>query len=231
MRFLALVAGLLSATSALVADAAGAACPLPASSGGAAALVGVYPAPGSCEAASDLAIVLWEQQTRTATDVARAVSEEDLSVDDYAAVLGTTFEVERHPLTAALLSRAVAASRPCVAAAKGAHQRPRPFLADARVRPAVHLEKSASFPSGHATRGALLAALLGELAPDRRDALAARGAQIGRDRVVAGVHYPSDVAAGEKLGRAVAQALLADPAFRAEVERVRAAEWRARRPE
>src|SRR5512138_1756533 len=90
-RVLALAAGLLSATSALGADVAGAACPLPASSGGAAALVGVYPAPGSCEAASDLAIVLWEQQTRTAADVARAVSEEDLSLEDYAAVLGTTF--------------------------------------------------------------------------------------------------------------------------------------------
>lgn len=228
MRALALAAGLLSAVPAVAADAV---CPVPTASGGAAALVGTYPAPGSCDAASDLAIVLWAQQTRTPADVARAASEEDLSLEDYAAVLGTALAPGVHPLTEALLSRAAAASRPCVAAAKRTHQRPRPFVADARVKPAVHLEKSASFPSGHATRGALLAAILAELIPDRRDALVARGAQIGHDRVIAGVHYPSDVAAGEKLGCAVAQALLADPAFRAEVERVRAAEWRDRRLE
>jgi hypothetical protein len=202
-------------------------CPLPPSGGGAAALVGVFPAPGSADASADLAVVLWEQRTRTPEEVARALSEEQLSLEDYAAVLGTTFDVARHPLTEALLARAADASRPCVAAAKGAHRRPRPYLADPRVKPAVSPERTASFPSGHATRGALQAAILAELAPGRREALLARGAQIGQDRVIAGVHYPSDVAAGEKLGLAVADALLADPAFRAELERVREGEWAA----
>lgn len=226
MRVLAALLLLAAAPAArAVPAAADARCPLPPSGGGAAALVGTFPAPGSADASADLAVVLWEQRTRTPEEVARAVAEEELSLEDYAAVLGTTFDVGRHPLTEALLARAMDASRPCVAAAKAAHRRPRPYVADARVVPVVAPERTASFPSGHATRGALLAAVLAELAPDRRAALLARGAQIGQDRVIAGVHYPSDVAAGEKLGLAIAEALLADPAFRAEVARVRAAEW------
>jgi membrane-associated phospholipid phosphatase len=225
----ALAAALLAAVAVRAAPATpaapGAACPLPRSSGGPAALVGAAPAPGSADAAADLAVVLWEQRTRTPEDVARAVAEEQLSLEDYAAALGTTFDAARHPLTDALLARAAAASRPCVGAAKAAHARPRPYVADARVSPAVPREPTASFPSGHATRGALLAAILAELAPDRRGALLARGAQIGHDRVVAGVHYPSDVAAGERLGLAIAEALLGEPGFRGELERVRAKEW------
>ncbi|HET9555477.1 MAG TPA: phosphatase PAP2 family protein, partial [Anaeromyxobacteraceae bacterium] len=103
--------------------------------------------------------------------------------------------------------------------------RPRPYEASAQVAPIVERERSASFPSGHATRGALFAALLAELAPGGRAALLRRGAEIGEDRVIAGVHYPSDVAAGQRLGEALARALLAEPAFRAALEAARAAEW------
>ena len=218
----ALAAAILAvacATPALAGEPAR--CPLPDP----AALVGSIPAPGSPEAISDLAIVLWEQRTRTPEDVARARSEEELSLEDFAGALGPGFDPARHPLTEALLARAVAASRPCVWAAKGAHARPRPYAADPRVSPAVAREDTASFPSGHATRGALMAAVLAELAPERREALARRGAQIGHDRVLAGVHYPSDVVAGQHLGAAIARALLADPELRAAIADVRAKEW------
>ena len=201
-------------------------CPLPDP----AALIGAFPPPGSSEAAADLAIVLWEQRTRTPEDVARASSEEELSLEDFAGALGPGFDPARHPGTEALLARAAAASRPCVWAAKGAHARPRPYAADPRVSPSASREDTASFPSGHATRGALLAAVLAELAPPgRREALVRRGAQIGHDRVVAGVHYPSDVLAGQRLGDALARALLSDAEFRAALEDVRKKEWAAAR--
>jgi acid phosphatase (class A) len=222
LRAVAVAVALLLAAAAAAGEAR---CPLPEGPGGPAAVAGAVPAPGSPEAAADLAAVLGAQRARTPEDVARAASEEELSLEDFAAVLGTTFDVARHPLTEALLARAVAASRPCVGAAKAAHARPRPYVADARVSPSVSREPTASFPSGHATRGALMGAVLAELAPERREALLRRGAQIGDDRVIAGVHYPSDVAAGQRLGAAVARALLADPAFRAALDEARTREW------
>ncbi len=188
-------------------------------------LLGPWPRPGTPGAAADLGVVLWEQRTRTADEVARAASEVELSLEDFAGTLGPGFEPARHPLTEALLARAAAAARPCIGASKHAHPRPRPYVADARVAPAVEREPSPSYPSGHSTRGALFAAVLAELAPDRREVLLRRGEQIGEDRVIAGVHYPSDVAAGQKLGAAIARALLAEPGFRAALEETRAGEW------
>ena len=221
---LALAAAVLLAAAPALPSAE-ARCPLPEGGGGPTAIVGAFPAAGSPEDAADRGVVLWEQRTRTPDEVARAIAEEQLTLEDFSDVLGPGFDPASHPLTEALLARAAGASRPCVAAAKGAHARPRPYAADARVEPVVRREATSSFPSGHATRGALFAAVLVELAPERRDALLRRGAEIGEDRVIAGVHYPSDVAAGERLGLAVARALLADAAFRAAVDEVRAREW------
>jgi membrane-associated phospholipid phosphatase len=45
------------------------------------------------------------------------------------------------------------------------------------------------------------------------------------DRVIAGVHYPTDVTAGMALGNAIADALLKNEKFRAELEMIRKAEW------
>jgi acid phosphatase (class A) len=217
------------AATALLAAAAPAAaaeaCPLLAPQGGPLAAAGPAPRAGSPEADADRAVVLWAQRTRTPAEVARAAAEEELTLEDFAEVLGAGFDPVRHPRTEALLARAAEASRPCVAAAKVASARPRPYAADPAVTPAVARERTFSYPSGHATRGALFAAILAELAPGRREALLRRGAQIGEDRVVAGVHYPSDVDAGQRLGAALARALLADPEFAAAVSDARAREW------
>ena len=40
-----------------------------------------------------------------------------------------------------------------------------------------------------------------------------RGREIGWDRVIAGLHHPSDIVAGRVLGQALAEAVLADPKF------------------
>ncbi len=63
----------------------------------------------------------------------------------------------------------------------------------------------------------MYALILAELAPEHRDALLDRGREIGWDRVVAGLHHPSDIIAGRVLGQALAQSLLADPKFRAQL--------------
>ncbi len=172
----------------------------------AAAALGACPAPGSETAKADLAIVL-----------------------AFAEAAGGALDRDHRPLTRALLDEAEQEARQVYGPLKERFARPRPYDADVRVAPAVAREPSFAFPSGHAVRGMLHALLLAELAPARREALLERGRQIGFDRVRGGVHWPSDVEAGQRLGGALAAARLADPRFRARLEAAREKEWDAER--
>ena len=189
------------------------------------AVLGAPPAPGSDEARADLAVVLWLQRTRSAEDVARATRQIRLGLDAFAAALAPGFDASAHPRTRELLDLVHARATRTILDAKKEFARPRPYQADPRVAPAVERENTFSYPSSHATRGVLVARVLAELAPSRREALLEAGLRAGYDRVVAGVHYPSDVLAGQRLGAALADAFLVDPDVRAKLEAARAAEW------
>ncbi|MFV0134078.1 phosphatase PAP2 family protein [Streptomyces sp. HMX87] len=75
-------------------------------------------------------------------------------------------------------------------------RRPRP----AHVEPLVRTAGRHSFPSSHATSAAAAAVAFGALGPRRARALWPLAAAVCLSRLVVGVHYPSDVAAGAALG-------------------------------
>ena len=72
--------------------------------------------------------------------------------------------------------------------------------------PVLPLEASYSYPSLNAALGALFAEILRQWDPSDQPAFDATGALLGTDQVLGGVHYPSDVQAGQRLGKAFADA-------------------------
>lgn len=171
------------------------------------------PATGSRAYLTDINGVLSAQAVRTPAQIARARSEENLTPFVFANVIGNWFTPRNLPLTYALLERAAADAHNINVAGMALYQRPRPPLQDSSINPVAPIPSSASYPSGHATSAVLWALLLDQFAPDLGDPLIARARQIGEDRVIAGVHFPTDVAAGEKLARFIARRLLANPSF------------------
>ncbi len=94
-------------------------------------------------------------------------------------------------------------------------QRPFQLWAKVRVKPCPGARpEGTSFPSGHAATAALYAELLKTAVPELDDKLEERVKSYGESRLICGFHYPSDLVAGDKVGRAVAKALLADRAFK-----------------
>lgn len=80
----------------------------------------------------------------------------------------------------------------------------RPVQLDRKFLTVVPTPNHPSYPAGHACYSTTSALVIGHLFPRDAAALAALGREAGESRVWAGIHYRSDVAAGEQLGRQVA---------------------------
>jgi hypothetical protein len=154
----------------------------------------------------------------------RAKREDAFTPWTYADVLGPGFSKEKMPLTAALLDKVEQDTHAATEGAKRLWDRARPPRQDSRVTPFLKVPTNASYPSGHATRAIVWARLLGALDPKHKAALRERARLVALDRVIAGVHYPTDVAAGMALGDEIADQFLASAAFQADLEKARA-EW------
>ncbi len=86
--------------------------------------------------------------------------------------------------------------------------RERPFRSHPQVtRTGIPLDRY-SFPSGHTLHAVALTAIACHHLPGLAPALIPVALMIGMSRVVLGLHYPSDVAAGALLGLGIAQVTL-----------------------
>ena len=176
------------------------------------------PAQGSADTRAELDELLQLQATRTPAQVERARGDAELSVARFADALGNPAPLTdaAAPRTTQLLRDAAAAELAVVGPAKDRFARPRPYVVDTRLEPVVPRPTSAAYPSGHAAWAYTVGLVLADMVPERRSQILARAQEFARNRSLAGVHYPSDVLAGEIAGTAIAASLFACPAFQAE---------------
>lgn len=93
--------------------------------------------------------------------------------------------------------------------AKYTYNRPHPSETDASFTPLLETPHSPSYPSEHAVAAGAASTILSYLFPDQAADFAAKADEAVHSRLVAGVHYPSDVEAGLELGRMVAEQVIA----------------------
>jgi len=93
--------------------------------------------------------------------------------------------------------------------AKYIHHRVRPSKAVAGLKAVIPVPESPSYPCEHSATAGAAAAVLSYLLPAKADSLQALARQTAQSRVLAGVAYPSDVAAGLELGQKVAEKVIA----------------------
>jgi acid phosphatase (class A) len=185
------------------------------------------PAAGSAEQRAELDTMLRIQMQRTPAEVEKARADAAVSVFRFADALANPpeFDARSLPLTAALFRDVENEESGVMEPAKAGFARPRPFTAEPRLSPVLERPRSGSYPSGHSTFGYASGLVLADMVPERRAEILARASEYAHNRVVAGVHYPSDVQAGQLAGTALAAMLFACPHFRAE-ERAATAELR-----
>jgi acid phosphatase (class A) len=194
------------------------------------AIVPPPPAPGSAAQARDdegakAAVALqggprWLQATQDAELKFPAAAE------TFACALDVEISEAGTPRLYALLRRTMTDVGLSTYPTKTRYQRARPFTVNAAptCTPAweAGLRKDGSYPSGHSAVGWGWALILAEAAPDRKDAVLARGRAFGQSRVVCNVHWLSDTEEGRLVASATVATLHGQPEFRADLEAARA---------
>ncbi len=180
------------------------------------------PAEGSDEQKAELEDVTATGRIAHAGRDARCKAEAPANYFIFSSAVGSWFNEKNLPRTAALLAQATVDLTSVSEPAKANYTRPRPYVADPTIHPVLKAEKSRQLPQRPAVRGIVWATLLSEMFPEHKDDLMKLGKQYGDDRVIAGMHYPSDVIAGQKASAAViAKKLLDNSEFKSELEHAR----------
>lgn len=180
------------------------------------------PSPGSVEGKADLQAVLAAQHARTKGQVSDVLADTNKSVFRFADVMGPGFDSKSLPFASTFFRQLSSDAEEAVAVAKAHFNRPRPFVVDRDVKPAVEEPSGPSYPGGHATFAYLDAIVLSYMVPEKADAIFSRAARFANNRVIGGVHYPTDSEAGRISASVIANVLLHESRFLVDLRRARA---------
>jgi acid phosphatase (class A) len=172
------------------------------------------PAEGTRLAADDESILKEYQATRTEDECAKADHESHLN-------LNSLFGPQTGVLTASEVSSMNSIARRVILRGgwvttffKSHFKRPRPYHEDLGINPCIRkpfdLFGKRSYPSSYAVIATMLEEVLVRKFPEKRELIVQQAKQIGINRVLGGVHHPSDITAGEELGRQIAEQYLAN---------------------
>lgn len=172
--------------------------------------VGLPPKPHTTAAELDLAILLWLQKHRTPDQIAKSWLLLDRNIVQFDRALGIDMTKSTPAVVRGITSflKLVDGAKDII---KDRVQRPRPFVSHPEIHVCLPPESGWSFPSGHSAFFRSAAVLLADLVPERRERLLGVGLLGGTSRTVCGLHYPSDVEAGQRLGEAAALQILTSP--------------------
>lgn len=159
---------------------------------------------GSAQQASDEKQVAKTVANRSETQLLDAEEQSQRDVFFFAPSVGAGFTAQRLPLTTAFFHRVGSDVEKIVGLAKDYWQRP---------RPSVVRQKRGSYPSGHAAFAASAAIILSQMLPAKRDAIFNQARHFAAYRIILGVHYPTDIAAGWTAGTLATYAMMRNPTY------------------
>ncbi|MDR1871898.1 MAG: phosphatase PAP2 family protein [Deltaproteobacteria bacterium] len=134
-------------------------------------------------------------------------------------ILGVNLTPKNAPKTFKLLNRAAVDLGTANSTIKDRYQRLRPYAffnlpkgssCDPREE---FLERDHSYPSGHSAVGYGQALIFAGMFPDKQNEFILAGREYGHSRVICGVHWKSDVEAGQVVSGAVITRLYGQPEF------------------
>lgn len=184
------------------------------------------PAPGSARAQAEMEELKHIAAARTPDMLAAARRDDgDEKPDLFQSALGPSLDLSKLPATTKLLNEVAAEEDPGTKPSKNYFHRDRPWIVDPAITPCVTpkpTQAHASYPSGHATRSYAMGLVLASLVPSRGQAIMARADEFAENRLVCGMHFRSDIIAGQEMGTIIALSLMQNSVFKADYEAAKA---------
>lgn len=192
-------------------------------------VLGPPPAADSRWDRADQALVLEYQKVDAARFESAKLDERQL-LSRFEKAFGRAIDAKTSPVLVGLLNRALLDVDATAAVAKDHFHRPRPYQ---RMRlqhvcdrgdapePEEHPMHGASYPSGHSVHGWTVAMILARVAPDRTQALMDRAEEYEESRLICGMHFPTDIEAGQVVAAAVVSRLDTSRDFQADLAKAR----------
>ena len=175
------------------------------------------------ETKAELAELTALEASRTPAQADHAAKDAERSLARFLAGAEISFDAEALKGCEEFFVKRRKAETAALEAAKGAFCRHRPFATPGNdLHPLDSPSDSFSYPSGHSTYSATTGFILARMMPEKSAAIYARINDYAHSRMVAGVHFRSDIEAGKLYGSAIANALFAKPEIQAEFEAAKA---------
>ena len=178
---------------------------------------------------SDLVYYEWGKSMRATERGQRAHDDAKSSLDYLAQILepavGVRISNESTPNLYRLLSKSMTTANNANRKAKDFYKRTRPYVEFDEPTGVPEEERgsrrSASYPSGHTTRGWTVALVLSELLPDRASEILKVGYEYGTSRVIVGFHYQTDVQAARTAASGAVAVMHSDKEFQKDMKKAR----------
>lgn len=186
-----------------------------------------FPANSSFRTEAELALLHEYVALRTPERVAQILAEREADGIKIGPEMITTYVSDpRYVQTGKVISQLLDEINPVVMRIKNKFNRVRAHKLDPTLATLIDVPEHGAYPSGHSTQAYAIAFLLTELAPERRAEFERDALRVAVNREIAGLHYPSDSAAGRLLARQIVDLMLQNPDFATLVEDAKA-EWPA----
>lgn len=177
--------------------------------------------PTGIEEQEDMRIVEQWQALRTKAMEDKSLADSEQTVFLFADAVGARFTGDNFPIARKFFDSVYKTESNLNKQGKEKWHRLRPPAKNPKLKPVGKFENQGSYPSGHAAFGWFTGIVLADMLPEMRDAIMTRAREISMNRLVGGVHYPSDIEAGRLLGVACAVETRNNPAFLADFEEAR----------
>jgi acid phosphatase (class A) len=179
------------------------------------------PTADSAAGKADLQAVLAAVKSRTDGEIKQVQADDRRIVFRFADAMGPNFRPEGLPFATQFFQHVYEDGNAATLAAKAYFKRQRPFVVDPDIKIIVVQAPDFSYPSNHSTFAYEAGILLAAMVPEKAAAIFERAADYAHNRIIAGVHFPTDVEAGRISGSVIDNMLLHNAHFLTDFERVK----------